>query len=142
MGQAHNKARRARNRLRNVRHCVITTTSTGYENMDAFAQVVPAAAAVANNTCSQETPARRFGVNFAPGRYFTFSCSVLMISVSLRSPTFSSNTHICSTGGGGKGWADEHNDDISPQIQNRMAVKTVHGPATAPPPHSRTLTDS
>lgn len=32
--------------------------------------------------------------SLCPGRYFTFSCSVLMISVNLRPFTISSNTHI------------------------------------------------
>jgi hypothetical protein len=39
-------------------------------------------------------PATTLSGSLWPGRYFTFSCVVLMISVSLRSPIISSKTHI------------------------------------------------
>lgn len=44
-------------------------------------------------------PATKLGVNFALGKYFTFSFSVLMMSVSFLPLMVSSNTHICHSPG-------------------------------------------
>lgn len=48
--------------------------------------------AIQGNKCKQFLTT--FAGSLCPGRYFTFSCSVLIISVSLHPFTISSNTHI------------------------------------------------
>lgn len=45
------------------------------------------------------------GGNLCPGRYLTFSCCVLMTSVSFLPPTSSSNTHMVTRGSKRASWA-------------------------------------
>lgn len=45
------------------------------------------------------------GGSLCPGRYLTFSCCVLMISVSFLPPTSSSNTHMVTRGSKCDSWA-------------------------------------
>lgn len=45
------------------------------------------------------------GGSLCPGRYLTFSCCVLMISVSFLPPTSSSNTHMVTRGSKCASWA-------------------------------------
>lgn len=59
----------------------------------------PESPAISTGPCAQRRGCRRatlttLGGSLCPGRYLTFSCSVLMMSVSRRPPTSSSSTHM------------------------------------------------